>query len=104
MPTMPAICTASMNSSSDSASQSIADPASTSCVANASASIPIAGANRPSTPRMSPTSRTVPVTGLCRAVETKPPGSAMISPRITRWPTSTTGFAGTPMCWPSGIT
>ncbi len=104
MPTMPAICTASIKASRDSSRQSVPVPASTCCVENASASMPIAGAKRPSAPRKSPILLTVPVTGLCNAVDTKPPGFAISCPRRTRSPASTTASAGTPMCCPSGIT
>ena len=47
---------------------------------------------------------TTPVTGLCSAVDTNPPGSAISCPRSTDSPAVTTARDGTPMCCPSGMT
>ncbi len=46
--------------------------------------------------------RTMPDAGACMATDMKPSGSAIVCPRMTSWPSRTTGFAGFPKCWLSG--
>ena len=102
MPTSPARCTWATNSSSPSSRQGIGDSSSR-WLANGSASISIASASRPLGWWAGPTDPILPLAGLWRVDETKPPGSAITCPRATRSPTRTTGRAGAPACWLRGI-
>ncbi len=47
---------------------------------------------------------TEPVAGECMGTETKPPASAIGSPRTTSCPSRTIGMAGAPVCWERGTT